>query len=127
MARGSCETYKEAEQSFINQEKNLRLLIKNKQTTNIRKQIEIKEKAEERLLKLGREILLEKQKYISVVQQVKKEIHLKSKKIGIFAKDMALKNFIHQVVPFCKVHQRLYFDREFLEKIFRVIPVAESQ
>lgn len=96
-ARGSCQTYKEAEQSFINQEKLLNNLIQNNHTTNIRKQIQIKQKAEQRLLRLGREILLEKQKYIAVVRQVKKQIHLKSQKIGVFAKDMALKNFIHQV------------------------------
>jgi hypothetical protein len=96
-ARGSCETYKEAELSFIESEKELKTCIQNKQTNLIKKKIEKKENAEERLLKLGRELLLEKDKYLRVIFKVKKEIHQKSKKIGIFSKDIAMKNFIYQV------------------------------
>ena len=97
MARGSCETYKEAELSFIDTEKELKEVIKAKEVTKISKHIKAKEDAEQRLLKLGRQILLEKDKYQRVVFQIKKNIHTKSKKIGVFAKDMALKNFIFQV------------------------------
>lgn len=96
-ARGTCETYKEAEESFIESKKEVKLCIEKNQTNQIRHKIEKKEKAEERLMKLGRMILQEKDKYLRVVVKIKQEFQQKTNKIGMFAKDLTMKNFIYQV------------------------------
>lgn len=48
-------------------------------------------------MKLGRQILQEKDRYLRVVQKVKRDFQAKTKKIGMFAKDLTMKNFIFQV------------------------------
>ena len=98
-AVGSYEVYKEIEELFLTSQNKMKKAFKNKskdKTLITELKLE-KEKAENRLLRLGRKILLDKERFGITIEKVGKSIRVRQGSIGKFSRDVALKNFILQI------------------------------
>lgn len=96
-ALGSCEMYKEAQADYKAKGAELGLIMKREIAKQIKPAIKKKEKAERRLMALGRQVLLEKEKIELLVRSIQNDVRKKESELGRFANDLVMKNFIWQV------------------------------